>query len=136
MAGFTAPAGPGNNWARPRSPVMMLGLRSAAGGTIFEPGATVTVAIVAGLVMLVARRTRWLLAPVAAGLIAVGVASGLPALDRLYDANVALKKVAGGSTGSGIDRLVVDPRSPRSLPARWCGRSVSITSPRRRSASA
>ena len=55
--------GPGDTWAQSRSPVMMFGVEISGapyGGTVFEPGAAASVAIVVGLAGWVLARTQTL----------------------------------------------------------------------------
>lgn len=113
---YGAWAGPGDNWSRPRSPVMMLGTEVGGapfGGDVFEPGAATTVAIVAGALLIVTARAHagragiWMLAATASAVIALGVLSGLAALDSLHQGSamgqveVALAEVE--ITGLAID---------------------------------
>ena len=86
-------AGPGNNWNRPRSPVMMLGVEPAGapfGNDIFEAGSATSVAI---LVLLAAwAMARWreyaVLIPLGIA-VTIGALSGLETLDQLYETSIA-----------------------------------------------
>lgn len=103
---YGAWAGPGNNWVRPRSPVMMLGTEVGGapfGGNFFEPGAAATVAVVVGMAFVGAAAYRhWAAGAVAAVAIAVGVWSGTVALDDLQS-NSAM-----GQTQATLDMVVID----------------------------
>ena len=108
---YGAWAGPGDNWARPRSPVMMLGTEVSGapfGGDFFEPGAAASVAVVVGLaIVAAARRRTWAAPAVAAPLIAVAVLSGIAALDSLQEGSV-VGHVQVALAGQRIDELVID----------------------------
>ncbi len=91
-------AGAGDNWAKPRSPVMMLGVEAGGapfGNDVFEPGAAASVAILVGVAFWLATRARRPnrrdRAFAAIGLVAcgIGTASALESLDQLYDVAVA-----------------------------------------------
>jgi hypothetical protein len=110
---YGAWAGPGDNWVRPRSPVMMLGTEVGGapfGGDIFEPGAAATVALVVGLAFIGASRwraTAWMPALVAGGAITLGVWSGLAALDSLQRDSV-MGQVQAALADVEIDRIAID----------------------------
>jgi len=94
-AGFIAAwAGPGDNWANPRSPVMMFGVEVSGapfGSVIFEPGAAASAALVAGLVVVMTMRNRHLVfaGAAVAMMAAIGVWSGVEGLELLYDGSTA-----------------------------------------------
>ena len=113
VAGFVgAWAGPGNNWATPRSPVMMLGVEVGGapfGGEVFEPGAAASVALVVGIGLLAAVRWRNRAAVAFAALaITLAVLSGIETLDRLHDGSVAGRVQASSLADADIELLVVD----------------------------
>lgn len=92
--------GPGDTWAAPRSPVMMLGVEVSGapyGGDVFEPGAAAAVAIVVGLAAW--GLVRWRVEAAGALLVVLclwAAHSGLETLDQLY---------AGTAAGEIDDRL-------------------------------
>lgn len=123
VAGFYgAWAGPGDNWATPRSPVMMLGTEISGapwGGNFFEPGAAAATGIVVGLMLVAALRRRLAAAMfVAGGAITVGVLSGLVALDDLQERSIVGRVQASPLAGADIDLIVLDTdRVPSNLTA-------------------
>ncbi|MFT7610815.1 MAG: hypothetical protein ACI9MX_003902 [Candidatus Aldehydirespiratoraceae bacterium] len=112
LSGFYgAWAGPGNNWQRPRSPVMMLGTEVSGapfGGNFFEPGAAASMALLVGLMVVVAARIRPE-APllVMAATLAVAIPSGIAALDSLQE-NSVVGAVQLALAGEEIDLIVLD----------------------------
>jgi hypothetical protein len=112
LSGFYgAWAGPGNNWQRPRSPVMMLGTEVSGapfGGNFFEPGAAASMALLVGLLVIAAARIR----PGAALLVmtatlAVAIPSGIAALDSLQE-NSVVGAVQLALSDEEIDLIVLD----------------------------
>lgn len=100
LAGIVAAwNGPGNTWASPRSPVMMLGVEVSGapyGGQVFEPGAAASVAIVTGLLLWGLARWR---GPGRAAALAVllsmwAIDSGDSTLDQLYELTPAAEVAA------------------------------------------
>jgi len=95
VAGLIAAwAGPGDNWASPRSPVMMFGVEISGapfGSVVFEPGAAASVALVAGLVIVVTIRHRSRIPAALAVVVMVGfgIWSGVEGLRPLYDGSTA-----------------------------------------------
>lgn len=123
---YGAWAGPGNNWTTPRTPVMMLGTEVSGapfGGDVFEPGAAATVALVVGLGLLAAIRLRNRAGvALAAGAVALGVASGLPALDRLHENSIAGQVRASRLGEADIDLMFIDAdrvSSPLAAAVAW-----------------
>ena len=120
MAGiYGAWAGPGDNWARPRSPVMMLGTEVSGapfGGNFFEPGAAASVAAIVGIAVIVASRRRPPILPVVAAMVvAVAVWSGIEALDQLQESSV-VGQVQLALVDVEIERIVIDvERVPSNL---------------------
>lgn len=105
--------GPGNTWAAPRSPVMMLGVEVSGapyGGVVFEPGAAASVAIMAGLLAwFMARRFGVLAAAVVVVALAlVGMHSGDATLDGLYANTPAAEVATNLPDDEVIDELFVD----------------------------
>ena len=90
---FAAWAGPGDNWSRPRSPVMMLGVEPGGapfGAARFEPGAAALVAAaVFTLFWIVARRRPGLLLLVMVAVLVIASMSTVRTLDKLYSGSVA-----------------------------------------------
>lgn len=113
---FGAWAGPGDNWARPRSPVMMLGVEAGGapfGSDIFEPGAAALVAVAVGGGFWLAARApaRRDLAIAAVGLAAcgIGTASALESLDQLYEpAAAATVEAALGEVEDEIGEVAIE----------------------------
>jgi hypothetical protein len=109
-------SGPGDNWWRPRSPVMMLGVEPAGapfGTDRFEPGAAAAVALVVVVMWwLVARhRPRWLAVAVAPVLVVASL-SGLRTLDELYPPSAGAEADAAlDSANLAVDeiRVAIDP---------------------------
>jgi len=104
--------GPGDTWASPRSPVMMLGVEVSGapyGGHFFEPGAAASVAIIVGLGAWVLARRRFE-AAVAFLLVASlwGVHSGLGTLDGLFDGATAGQVAQRLDPDEPIEELYVD----------------------------
>jgi hypothetical protein len=105
--------GPGNTWASPRSPVMMLGVEVSGapyGGAVFEPGAAASVAIVAGLILWACARWR---TPILAAVVAVimslwAVDSGDTTLDRLFATTAAGEVADRLPTDEAIGEVFVD----------------------------
>jgi hypothetical protein len=117
---YGAWAGPGDVWARSRTPVMMLGTEVAGapfGQLIFEPGAAASLALFAGLLVLAAaRRGAWVVPVVAAVIVAVAVLSGREAIDSLQERSVVGQVQAALGEVDGIDELVIDiDRVPSTL---------------------
>jgi hypothetical protein len=103
---LTAWSGPGDNWWRPRSPVMMLGVEPAGapfGTDRFEPGAAASVALVVlvGWWLVARHRPRWLAVAVAPVLVVASL-SGLRTLDELYLPS------AGAQADAAIDSAHLD----------------------------
>jgi hypothetical protein len=115
---YGAWAGPGNNWATSRTPVMMLGTEVSGapfGQSVFEPGAAAAVGVLAGLLLLAAARGRVGELPLVAGVIvAIAVMSGTEAIDSLRD-NSTVGEVQVALADIEIDRLVIDERVPSTL---------------------
>ena len=115
---YGAWAGPGDVWARSRTPVMMLGVEVGGapfGQQIFEPGAAAALALMAGMLLLAAARGRAWEAPVIAGVIVTAaVLSGTEAIDSLRD-NTTVGEVQAALADIEVDRLVVDERVPSTL---------------------
>ena len=115
---WAAWAGPGDNWSRPRSPVMMLGVEAAGapfGAPRFEPGAAASVAIVALVVLWLLARYRPLAMVVALiGLLTLASMSVEDGLDDLHAMSVAaeadalLVEVGNGET-LAVDPMVASP---------------------------
>jgi len=87
-------AGPGDTWADPRSPVMMLGvdvMGAPFGADEFAPLFAAAVAAAVGLALVAAAAVRnpGPVAVVALVAVGIGIASGHRNLDDLYDASVA-----------------------------------------------
>lgn len=106
-------AGPGNNWNTPRSPVMMLGVEVSGapfGSSVFEPGAAASVSILVGLVLWrLWRLDRQIIATVVlSGVVALGVASGLEGLDKLYDGNISGRTSGVFDDVEAVGELYVD----------------------------
>ncbi len=114
VAGLIAAwAGPGNNWNTPRSPVMMLGVEVSGapfGSSFFEPGAAASVSIVVGLVLWwLWKLGRSAAATVAlAGMVALGVASGLEGLQQLHDGNISGQTAGVFDDSDAVGELYVD----------------------------
>ena len=110
---YGAWAGPGDNWAGSRTPVMMLGTEVSGapfGGSIFQPGAAAAAGLVAGLLIVAAARRRvWATTSVAGLLIAAAVVSGVQAIDSLRD-NSTVGQVQVALADVDVERLVVDGR--------------------------
>lgn len=108
---FGAWAGPGNNWARPRSPVMMLGTEVGGapwGGNFFEPGAAATVAVVVGMAFVGAAAYRhWAAGAVAVVAVGLGVWSGTIALDDLQN-HSAVGQTQETLDAVAIERIAID----------------------------
>lgn len=105
-------AGPGNNWLRPRSPMMMFGVEIGGapfGSPVFEPGAAASVAIVVGVLVLVSltRAGPVLAGVVMAAFVALGVLSGLDGLTSLYEGSGA-QRAEVALDGVEVGRLWVD----------------------------
>ncbi|MEO0493635.1 MAG: hypothetical protein AAF081_09480 [Actinomycetota bacterium] len=110
---YAAWNGPGDNWLRARSPVMMLGAEVSGapyGSRVFEPGAAALVAIVVGLA--VWGLARWRGTELAAAVLVVvsiwGAHSGDRALDNLFPGTAMGEVDAGLPTDEQIDELWVD----------------------------
>jgi hypothetical protein len=106
-------AGPGNNWNTPRSPVMMLGVEVSGapfGSNVFEPGAAASVSILVGLVLwCLWKLDRPVVATaLLAGVVALGVASGLKGLDQLHDGNISGQTSGVFEESAGVGELYVD----------------------------
>ena len=105
--------GPGNTWASPRSPVMMLGVEVSGapyGGAVFEPGAAASVAIVVGFVLWASAR-RWGPGPAAGIALLVimwAVDSGDTTLDRLYATTPAAEVAAVFPDDESIGEVFLD----------------------------
>ncbi len=115
---YGAWAGPGNNWATSRTPVMMLGTEVGGapfGQSVFEPGAAAAVGLLAGLLLLAAARGRVAELPlVTAVIVAIAVMSGTEAIDSLRD-NSTVGEVQVALAEVEIERLVIDERVPSTL---------------------
>jgi hypothetical protein len=118
---FAAWAGPGDNWAHPRSPVMMLGVEPGGapfGADHFEPGAAAFVALlVLVLWWVLARRQIGAAALGMAVVLGIGAWSGIRTLDDLYASSVAAEAEAAvaGLERSGDDaKLAIDTSVPGS----------------------
>jgi hypothetical protein len=109
---FAAWAGPGDNWSRPRSPVMMLGVEPGGapfGAVRFEPGAAaLTAAVVLALFWVVARRRPKLLPLVMAPVLVVASMSNLRTLDKLHAGSVAAA-AASVLADEDVTTLAIDP---------------------------
>lgn len=104
--------GPGDTWADPRSPVMMLGVEVGGapyGGHVFEPGAAASVAVAVGLLAWGVARWR---SEAAVGLLVAcclwGAHSGLGTLDSLFDGATAGQVAQQVPPDERIDQLYVD----------------------------
>lgn len=105
-------AGGGDNWADSRSPIMMLGVEAGGapfGNDVFEPGAAALVAVVVGVVLLVAFRQSqpWLGCCLAVAALTLGTASDLEALDQLFAA-ATLSTVQEALSDVEISGVAVD----------------------------
>lgn len=108
---YGAWAGPGDNWARARTPTMMLGIDVSGapfGATLFQIGAATSVALVVGLLVLAAARGRaWEPPFVVSLVVAMAVMSGTESLDALRDKNIT-GEVQTKLADVAIGELVVD----------------------------
>jgi len=103
---YAAWAGPGDNWLKPRAPVMMFGVEPAGapfGGDVFEPGAAASVSMLVGLALWFGlrsvRKPAAVLVPLLfAALAGVGMLSGLRSLDQLYEG-----RMIGRIEATGVD---------------------------------
>ncbi|MEQ8842525.1 MAG: hypothetical protein RIB98_16200 [Acidimicrobiales bacterium] len=115
---YGAWAGGGDNWADPRTPVMMLGVDVSGAplaGSVFQPGAAAAVGVVAGLVILAAARGGVWEAPVVMSLlVAMAVISGTATIDSLRD-QTTVGWVQTSLADVEIDALLVDSRVPSTL---------------------
>jgi len=114
-------AGPGNNWAGSRTPVMMLGVEVSGapfGAMTFRPELATAVALVAGILILAAARgAAWMPALVAGAVIAVAVVSGAESIDSLRD-NTTVGQVQAAMDGVEVEELFIDSdRLPSTLVA-------------------
>ena len=105
-------AGPGDNWSKARSPVMMLGTEAGGapfGNDVFEPGAAAFVALAVGAVLLMAfrRPQPWLGLGFALVVLALGTASDLEALDQLFE-TATLSTVQEALDDVEISHIAVD----------------------------
>ncbi len=105
-------AGAGDNWGNSRSPVMMLGVEAGGapfGNDVFEPGAAALVAVLVGVVLLMAFRLSqpWLGCCLALAALCLGTASDLEALDQLF-ATAALSSVQEALEDVEISQIAVD----------------------------
>ena len=105
-------AGGGDNWADPRSPIMMLGVEASGapfGNDVFEPGAAALVAVLVGVVLLAAFRQPQpqLGCCLALAALSLGTASGLEALDQLF-ATATLSTVQEALEDVEISEIAVD----------------------------
>ncbi len=113
VAGVVAAwAGPGDNWAHPRSPVMMLGVEISGapfGSSVFEPGAAAAVALVVGLLLMAGMQRRRLVVTGAAffAAVALGIWSGTVGLRALYQSSMAAS-VDAAIDNVEITRLWID----------------------------
>ena len=104
--------GPGNTWAQSRSPVMMFGVEVSGapyGGSVFEPGAAASVAVVVGLAAWGLARWRIGSAAVLLGVASLwGAHSGLETLDRLFDGSAAGQVAQRLDPDEPIDEVFLD----------------------------
>jgi hypothetical protein len=109
---FSAWAGPGDNWSRPRSPVMMLGVEPGGapfGAVRFEPGAAALVAAaVLVLFWVVARRRPRLLPVVIVPVLVLASMSVIRTLDDLYEGNTSAAATLV-LADEAVAKLAVDP---------------------------
>ncbi len=105
-------AGGGDNWSDSRSPIMMLGVEAGGapfGNDVFEPGAAALVAVLVGVVLLIAFRQSqpWLGCCLALVALSLGTASDLEALDQLF-ATATLSTVQEALDDVEISEIAVD----------------------------
>lgn len=105
-------AGGGDNWSNSRSPVMMLGVEAAGapfGNDVFEPGAAALVAVLVGVVLLMAFRQSqpWLGCCLALVALTLGTASDLEALDQLFE-TATLSSVQAALEDVQVSHIAVD----------------------------